>query len=116
MSEAENIECHIDMLIDNDVLVRIGADKLPHRDLSQRVMRIFVEFNTLTAENKNLTSQRDELVSELARWKQNFLDLKAALEEYGGHTSFCQIKTVETGVHKMCTCGFEQALKGKVEK
>ena len=43
----EAIETHIEMLIDEDVLARIGADKQPHRELSQRVMRIFEDYNRL---------------------------------------------------------------------
>jgi len=43
----EAIETHIEMLIDEDVLARIGADKQPQRELSQRVMRIFEDYNRL---------------------------------------------------------------------
>ena len=39
--EIKAIETHMEMLIGLEEMVRLGADKQPQRDLSQRVMRIF---------------------------------------------------------------------------
>ena len=45
--ETSLIESHIEMLIDAKELKRIGADKLPHRDLHHRVLRILLAYDEL---------------------------------------------------------------------
>ena len=52
MSEISCIETHIEMLMEPEELVRIGADKGDGRELQLRVLRIFSAFNELQAENK----------------------------------------------------------------
>lgn len=43
--QLEDIEAHIEMLIEPETLEKIGADKIEHRDLPFRIMRILSDYN-----------------------------------------------------------------------
>ncbi len=72
--QTDNIETHIEMLLDPEELIRIGVDKQPHRDLSQRVMRIFAEYNNLQ-EKLEAVRELDPCVLAFAKTMQCKLDL-----------------------------------------
>lgn len=58
-NQIDNITTHIEVLIEQDVLEKIGADEGDDRPLHLRVMRILDAYNDLQAENKQ---QADLLV------------------------------------------------------
>lgn len=67
----EAIEIHIEMLIDKDVLARIGADKQHHRDLGQRIMRIFEDYNRLLdLESAKAEQTLDEFQEQVGVWAE----------------------------------------------
>ena len=118
---AKAIECHIEMLMDEGELVRIGADKQPPRDLSQRIMRILAAYSALQKEIAKLKKQiqlmHDNGLGE--SWVEKFTaktyelqaenaKLKVDLEYYGNHDSDCDTRFVRD---RKCTCGYEKALK-----
>lgn len=83
------IESHIAMLIDDDVLERIGASKKPDsRNLDLRVMRICDALNTA---------------------EQRIAKLREALKKYGNHRPMCEKSVYSANCD--CTCGFDKALK-----
>ncbi|MHA1471171.1 MAG: hypothetical protein ACTSSP_11510 [Candidatus Asgardarchaeia archaeon] len=50
--QLKDIEIHIEMLIEPETLEKIGADKIEHRDLPFRIMRILAYCNDLEEKEK----------------------------------------------------------------
>ena len=75
-------------------------------------MDIVKKVQEAAAKNQSFEKSIDDLTDILDEAATEISTLKAAVEKYGKHTGFCHMNKFETGVHKYCTCGFEQALKG----
>ncbi|KKN77608.1 hypothetical protein LCGC14_0358830 [marine sediment metagenome] len=131
--EIELIETHIEMLIDEEILKKIGANKLPHRDLHHRVMRIFAEHNTLRTRIEKMSvnglspesrlsgyavigKRQVERIKELC---EQLAEAEGEIERLKKAVQYCRNYWGEDdGIHdctgKSCViCNIEQALKGE---
>ena len=73
-AELQRIETHIEVLMDEQELIRIGADKQPQRDLHHRIMRILAAYTGYKQKIKELEAANKSLWERvgLAEEKKTF--------------------------------------------
>ena len=107
MSLSSDIETHIEILMDDTELEKIGADKQPQRDLQLRIMRILVAYNNLQTENKRLKEIIDSA-------KTVAVKAKNAKEYYDNliECRFVELPPIAKILVNQIGKDIEQALKG----